>query len=308
MFIPAGPHLKQYITSISNVTTAKTTTESPTGVTVAGPSQNDKNFSTYPTWAQNFENYGSNNLESKYWKIYKGAPENDNHEAQYYTDDLANLQIKDNALTLTATKQSMLKNYSYASARIDTSGKVSFLYGRIDVTAKIPSGVGTWPAVWLLPNNTKYEDLSPASDTLRYTNGGEIDLFEAVGFNPNIIYGVTHSRHDLSNPNGVGDYNQILVPNNDKNYNSYSVLWTPNNIIFEVNEQPFFTYSKPTDFTYMNWPFDQPFYLIINLALGGSWGGQDTADFPGNGIDNSILPKSFQIKSIYYYPYLNYQQ
>lgn len=278
--------------------------QEPGKIGSAGPAQSNSLFSTYPTWAQNFAAARPGQPDAHYWNSFKGPAQNDNHEAQYYTDDPANLQIKDGALALTATHQPMPDGYGYASARIDTENKVSFLYGRIDVMAKLPKGVGTWPAVWFLPANTKYRDLGPATDFSRHVNGGEMDLIEAVGFNPNIEYGVVHTRSDLQNPDHIGDFNQVAVPGNDSNYNRYTMLWTPNSITYEVNGQPFFVYTKSNGADYTTWPFDQPFYLIVNLALGGNWGGADIANFPGNGIDNAALPASLQIQSIYYYSYI----
>lgn len=270
-----------------------------------GPRQNSPLFSIYPAWSQNFANDPSGKLDSKYWNIFKGVPQSDNREAQYYTDNPDNIRIRNGALSLVATHQAGPGGYKYLSARVDTEHKVSFLYGRIDVTAKIPNSVGTWPAVWFLPSNNKYADLGSPGDSFRYLNGGEMDLIEEVGFNPNIEYGIVHTKSDIRNhPDGVGTFNQVEVPNNDIQYNKYSMLWTPNSITFEVNDSPFFTYDRPPGADYNTWAFDQPFYLIMNLAMGGKWGGEDTAHFPGNGIDDSALPASLDIKSIYYYPYI----
>lgn len=289
-----------------NALNAKQTAAAPGRITTAGPAQTSPNFSKYPTWSQNFATDSSDMPDSRYWNIYKGAPKNDNKEAQYYTDNRTNIHIKDGALSLVATHQKQPGNHNYASARVDTEKKLAFLYGRIDVTAKLPNGVGTWPAVWFLPANTKYRDLSPPSDGFRHLNGGEIDLIEEVGFNPNIEYGVVHTRSDQKNhPDGLGSFDQVEIPNNEVQYNTYSLLWTPASITLAVNNVPFFIYDKPVGSDYTTWSFDQPFYMIINLALGGVWGGEDTEHFPGNGIDNSALPASMDIKSIYYYPYRN---
>jgi beta-glucanase (GH16 family) len=274
-------------------------------VTTPGPRQTSPLFSTYPAWSQNFADDSSGKLDSKYWNIFKGVPQSDNHEAQYYTDNPTNLHIKDGALSLMATHQAGPDGYKYLSARVDTQHKVSFLYGRIDVTAKVPNGVGTWPAVWFLPSNNKYADLGSRGDSFRYLNGGELDLIEEVGFNPNIEYGIVHTKSDVrDHTDGVGTFNQVEVLGNDVHYNKYSMLWTPNSITFEVNDTPFFTYDRPPGADYNTWAFDQPFYMIMNLAMGGKWGGEDTAHFPGNGIDDSALPASLDIKSIYYYPYI----
>jgi beta-glucanase (GH16 family) len=285
------------------ISTNKHQGEALSSVNADGPAQTDSSFANYPSWSQDFATDKSTTLSSNDWEVESGPAQNGNNEAEYYTDSPTNLNISNGALNLTATKQAEPDNYNYASAHVDTDGKVSFLYGRIDITAKVPNGIGTWPAAWFLPANNKYEDLSPSSDSIRYLNGGEIDLMEEVGFQPNVEYGIVHTLADLSNPNGVGTYNTETVANNNTVYSTYSLLWTPTTITFEVNNVPFYTYTKAAGADYKTWPFDQPFYLILNLAIGGSWGGSDTAAYP-NGIDNSALPATLSIKSIYYYPYV----
>lgn len=266
------------------------------------PIQTNKLFASEPTWIQDFSNKEGSVLDSRYWSAIIGPAENSNREQQYYTDDLANLRFENGALRLIATLQNQPGGYRYGSARLETIGKQTFLYGRIDITVKLPSGVGTWPAVWLLPANNLYADLSPSSDQLRYKNGGEIDIVEAVGFLPNDVYGVAHTR--ATNVDGSGSHGVINVENNDTVFNTYTLLWTPTELTFEVNGVPYHTYRRQNNATYMTWPFDQPFYLIANLALGGTWGGMDVEHFPGNGIDDSALPASLDIRSIYYYPYI----
>jgi beta-glucanase (GH16 family) len=274
----------------------------PKVVVPSGPAQTNPQFSTYPTWSQDFLSDHATEPSSKYWNVYQGIPQNSNKEAEYYTNKPTNLRIQNGALTLEATQQSEPDGYSYGSARIDTENKKSFLYGRVDITAIVPNGVGTWPAAWFLPANDKYESLSPPSDSLRYMNGGEIDLIEEVGSSSSVEYGIVHSISDLSNPNGVGDYSTVSVANGNTTYNVYSLLWTPTTITFEVNNVPFYVYTRETGANYQTWPFDQPFYLVLNLAIGGTWGAENTSVFP-TGIDNSALPASFDIQSIYYYSY-----
>jgi beta-glucanase (GH16 family) len=265
-----------------------------------GTPQNDPSFAKYPTWMQDFTSDKASTLDSRSWEIFQG-PADSNNEAEYYTSKLTNVRISGGALILEAIKQQEPQGYQYSSARVDTQNKKTFLYGRLDITAKMPTSVGTWPAAWLLPANNKYEDLSPTSDAERYLNGGELDLIEQVGTLPNTEYGIVHTKSDLSNPGGVGAYKTIAVDNSK--YNTYTLLWTPTSLTFEVNNVPFFTYNKTTGAGYGTWPFDQPFYLILNLALGGSWGGEDTAQYPGNGINDAALPATMSIQSIYYYPY-----
>lgn len=268
-----------------------------------GPAQTNSLFEKYPTWSQNFATKDSK-LDSKYWNIYDGTPPG-NHENEYYTADPANLRIENGALNLVARQQKINNDYSYTSARIDTSSKEDFLYGKIDITAKVPNSAGTWPAMWLLPVGTKYAVDAKASPKLSYLYGGEIDLLESVGSEPSVVYGVVHTLHAAqNNPGGVGDYNKITVPNNDTRFNKYGLEWTPTSIIISINDKAYYTYKKQPGADYTTWPFDQKFYLILNLALGGAWGGMEKAKYPPYGIDDSKLPATMKIKSINYYPYV----
>lgn len=268
------------------------------------PRQNNPLFATIPSWSQNFTNQGAK-LDGRYWNVLVGPAENSNQEKQYYTNNPNNLRVENGALRLIATNDAQPGGYKYGSARIETQGKKSFLYGRIDIQAKMPSGVGTWPAVWMLPANNKYAQMSPPTNLLRYKNGGEIDIIEAVGFQPNINYAVAHTASDLQQrPDGTGSHNAVDVPGSAAGFNTYTLLWTPTKLTFAVNERAYFIYERQSGANYTTWPFDQPFYLIANLAMGGTWGGMDTAHFPGDGIDKSALPTSLDIRSIYYYPYM----
>ncbi len=273
--------------------------------TVVYPSQNNPLFGTKPSWSQDFEHSKATTLDSRYWNTLVGPAENSNNEQQYYTGNPSNIRIANGVLQLIANRQSEPEGYKYGSARIETQGKQTFQYGRIDINAKLPKGVGTWPAVWLLPANDIYAQKSPNDNALRYRNGGEIDILESVGFQPDSVYGVAHTLSDLSlRADGTGSNGVVHVTDSSDNFNKYSLLWTPTSLTFEVNDQQYYTYTRKSGADYTTWPFDQPFYLIANLAIGGSWGGLDTAHFPGNGVNDAALPSSLGIRSIRYYPYI----
>lgn len=302
----AGSHIIPKLTNRNSLpaTTVATQQKATASKSADTPAQDNPLFATTPSWSQNFAGQTSGQPDPRYWNTLVGPAENSNKEQQYYSANSANVRIEDGALRLIATHQAEPDGYNYGSARLETEGKQAFLYGRIDITAKLPSGVGTWPAIWLLPDNNIYADKSPTSNTLRYKNGGEIDILEAVGFQPDIIYGIAHTVSDLSrHPDGTGSYSAVNVPNSSTTFNKYTLLWTPTSMTFAVNDKSYYTYTRASGADYTSWPFDQPFYLIANLAMGGSWGGMDTAHYPGNGIDNSALPASLDIRSIYYYPY-----
>lgn len=267
--------------------------------------QQNPDFAKYPSWSQDFSDSATSILDPSFWNVLVGPAQNSNKEQQYYTNDSSNLRIENGVLRLIATRKDMPQGYKYASARLETQGKKSFLYGRFDVDARVPQGVGTWPAVWLLPANDTYAKKSPTTDVLRYKNGGEIDILEAVGFQPNLIYGVAHTVSDIHDrSDGSGSYGTIAVYNASREFNKYTLLWTPTKIIFAVNEKPYYTYERRVGADYTSWPFDQPFYLILNLAMGGTWGGMDIAHYPDNGIDNNALPASLDVRSIRYYSYV----
>lgn len=268
-----------------------------------GLTQSNPLFTTRPLWVQDFTNPEYKTLDDLYWTALVGPVKySSNDERQYYTSNSSNLRIEDGALRLVAHNEDM-KGYKYTSARIDTLGKQSFQYGRIDVVAKLPKGSGTWPAVWMLPVQDIYANKSPESDPMRYRNGGEIDILEAIGSQPDVIYAVSHTKADSSrHSDGIGSYDTVKVPGSNTSYHKYSLFWTPTALTFAVDDVPYFTYSKERDADYTTWPFDQPFYLIVNLAMGGKWAGTDTHKFPGDGIDKRALPASLDVKSIYYYP------
>ena len=268
------------------------------------PAQTQSNtiFAKCPSFSVDFAGAPNGAIGSNIFNAYSGAPVA-NNEAEYYTDSTQNVRVEDGSLVLEARNQPM-QGYDFTSARIDTNGKEDFLYGKLVVRAMLPDSVGTWPAIWLLPSQPKYASLSPASDTTAYRNDGEIDVAEEVGTQPNMVYGVAHSLDDPISGTDRTYFNTVSVPGNDTTYHNYELDWTPTSLTYSVDGQPFFTYTKQSGATWQSWPYDQPFYLVMNLALGGSWGGTDTAQYPGNGVDSSALPASLKVQSIRYYLYV----
>jgi len=258
-------------------------------------------FTTCPSFLEDYGNQSQGSIDTNAFSVYTGAPEA-NSEAEYYTNDSQNLRVQNGSLVLEA-RNNPENGYQYTSARISTQGKESFLYGKLVVRATLPAGIGTWPAIWMLPSDPKYASLSPTSDPDRYMNDGEIDIAEAVGTEPNMVYGIAHSLAYPEDGVNRSYFNTITVPNNDTTFHDYEVDWTPTSLTFRVDGTAFFTYNKQPGADYHSWPFDQPFYLIINLALGGTWGGLDTSQYPGDGVDKSVLPATMNVQSIAYYPY-----
>jgi hypothetical protein len=269
---------------------------------LASYQQTDSLFASCPSFLQDYTKQSDRSINKHNFNVYTGPPIA-NNEAQYYADSKENLRVEQGSLVLQAHTKPK-QGYRYTSARIDTRGKADFLYGKLVIRAKLPSGVGTWPAIWLLPSQPRYARLSPESNQTRYLNDGEIDIVEAVGVQPHIVNGVAHSlSHPVDGPDR-SYYGTIMLPDNTTTFHDYELDWTPTTLTFVIDGQPYFTYSKQADADWQSWPFDQPFHLVMNLALGGSWAGSDRTDFPLDGIDQSALPDALRVQAIRYYPYV----
>ena len=208
------------------------------------------------------------------WSYEKGRLRN--HEAQYYAADRReNARVEDGQLVITGRREEW-KSAGYTSASLTTRGKFSFTYGKVEIRARIPTGRGTWPALWLLPE----------SATDRWPHGGEIDLMENVGWDPTTIHFTVHT----------GAFNHVLKTQRSKavvldrpwaDFHRYGMIWTHERIEFFLDGEKVSEFAND-GLGREHWPFDSPMYLIVNLALGGDWGGRQ-------GIDDGIFPAEFRI-------------
>ena len=205
-----------------------------------------------------------------------------NEEAQYYTRRAENARVEDGTLVIEARRE-RYESAEYTSASLTTQGKASWRYGRIEVRAKLPTGRGMWPAIWMLGTNI---------DEVGWPECGEIDIMENVGFDPDRIHGNVHTEafnHVLGTNKGAS----IELPRPHEDFHVYAVEWYPSHIDFFVDEVQYFSFQN-TGGGVSEWPFDQPHYLIINAAIGGGWGGQQ-------GIDDSIFPQRYYIDYVRVY-------
>ena len=165
----------------------------------------------------------------------------------------------------------------YTSASLTTRGKFTWTYGRIEVRAKLPSARGVWPAIWTLGTN---------APQVGWPTCGEIDIMEFVGFDPGRIHANVHTgKYNHIQKNGKGG--QMNVPDASEAFHVYALEWDPEQMDFFVDDRKYFTYRNEKTGSGA-WPFDQGQYLILNLAIGGAWGGQ-------KGIDESAFPQSYYI-------------
>ncbi|MBN1246489.1 MAG: glycoside hydrolase family 16 protein [Anaerolineae bacterium] len=206
-----------------------------------------------------------------------------NSEAQYYTEAREeNAYVRDGVLTITARNEAY-EDYDYTSASLHTKETATWTYGRVEVRGKLPTGVGMWPAIWMLGANI---------DEVGWPMCGEIDIMENVGYDPNTIHANVHTQaynHMMGTNKGASL--SVLDPHED--FHIYAIDWFEDHIDFYVDGEPYFSFENE-DQGAATWPFDQPFYLIINAAIGGSWGGQ-------YGIDDDIFPQEYQIDYVRVY-------
>jgi beta-glucanase (GH16 family) len=244
--------------------------------------QDDPNYAENLTlkWSDEFD---GNVVNTSYWTYQVGANGWGNNELQYYTEG-ENSDVLNGKLIITARKVN--DNYepgSYTSTRMITKSKQEFQYGRMEVRAKLPSGTGIWPAIWMLGSN--YASVGwPAC--------GEIDIMEYVGYLPNTVHATIHTI-DGHGGNGNGNSYELLTC--EEEFHNYGIIWTEHKIAFYVDETDniIHTYA-PAVKTPENWPFDQAAYFILNIAVGGDWGG-------AQGIDNSIFPQTMEIDYVRVY-------
>lgn len=221
--------------------------------------------------------------DSSRWKQDVGGHGWGNNELQYYTNkDTQNAVVRNGVLVITAKKEDK-ENRNYTSAKLLTRGIREFQYGRIEVRAKLPAGRGTWPAIWMLGTNIK-EAGWPAC--------GEIDIMEHVGYNKDSLFGTIHSaayNHVKGTQKGKG----IFIQSPYTEFHTYAIDWTAEKIDFLLDNQVYYS-VKNEHLTTKEWPFNQPFYLILNLAIGGGWGGK-------MGVDNSIFPAVMEVDYVRVY-------
>lgn len=215
--------------------------------------------------------------DKKKWNYEVGDNGWGNRELEYYTHaDTNNAIVKNGVLNIIARKEKMGKS-DFTSARLTTKGIADWTYGRVEARIKLPKGVGLWPAFWMLGSNV---------EKAGWPDCGEIDIMEHVGYEPDSIYGTIHcGAFNSIKRNQKGG--RLKVSNLYDDFNIYAIEWTPANIRFFVNDIPFFEFSNLHK-TSAEWPFDKPAFIILNLAVGGSWGGKE-------GVDEKIFPATYQV-------------
>lgn len=231
-------------------------------------------------WSDEFQKNGS--PDSTKWGYDIGGHGWGNNELEYYTDNVRkNARVENGKLIIEAHKENV-GGKGFSSARMVTRNKASWSSGKLEVRAKLPSGLGTWPAIWMLA------DKQP----LNWPEDGEIDIMEHVGYDPGVIHGTIHTKK-YNHIIGTQKANQIKVPDFSEQFHTYQLEWDHEVLKIGMDGKTYFTYTNEGT-GYESWPFDNRMYLILNLAVGGNWGGS-------KGVDLDIWPRRMEIDYVRVY-------
>nr|WP_095876761.1 glycoside hydrolase family 16 protein [Streptomyces sp. TLI_235] len=222
------------------------------------------------TWSDEFDGPAGRGPDAAKWTLETGGSGFGNHELEYYTNSTSNAALDGQGhLVITAKKNTdpglgcWYGQCQYTSARLNTARTFTQAYGRFEARIKIPRGQGVWPAFWMLGN-----DLGTAG----WPNSGEIDVMENIGREPNSVHGTIHGP-GYSGAGGLGA--AYSLPGGKAfadDFHTFAVDWSPSAIVWSVDGTPYET-RTPADTHGNKWVFDHPFFVILNLAIGGDWPG-----------------------------------
>ena len=277
---------------------------------------NLKNY--HLVWSDDFDYEGM--PDPKKWSYEVGNFQWPNRELQAYTDRPSNIYVKDGKLVIRSLKEKDGER-EYTSAKINTNQKACWQYGYFDIRAKFPRGLGSWPAIWMMPSrkprpipdgipvrtdgkpdfqnftDEHWKIFPPLPEKERWPNCGEIDLVEHIGRRPDDLLFSLHSARHNHRRNDTVPYTKVVSfeKNFLKEFHNYSMEWTPDYFEYFVDGVSYCKYHRLDDSVeqgYDSWPFDKPFYLIINTAVGGGLGGP---------VNDADLPFLFEIEYVHVY-------
>jgi beta-glucanase (GH16 family) len=239
-------------------------------------------------WADEFDVDGLPNNSKWDYDIERNQAGWFNNELQYYSNArLENSKVEAGNLIITARKEDLSTasdwgGQHYTSARLFTRGKASWTYGFIEVRAKLPCGVGSWPAIWALS--------APPQST--WPDDGEIDIMEHVGFDQGVVHGTVHTGA-YNGSRGNQRSAQTVVPDACNEFHRYQLTWSASRITVGIDDHNYYSYRNDNSGN-AEWPFDSAQFLILNIAVGGDWGGQQ-------GVNDAIFPIEMQVDYVRVY-------
>jgi len=220
------------------------------------------------------DEFNGKSVDGSKWSIVKAGGGFGNQERQYYTNHGDNLRVGNGVLTITAKCQEY-HGHHYTSAKLETKHTAQWGPGhRVEVRARLPKGRGTWPAIWMLPTKNAYGG---------WPHSGEIDIMEAVGCTQGKVYGTVHT----------GAYNHMkhtekyhTIRADIDQWHTYAIEWTASRLSWFIDGRLYHSFAHESGSE--KWPFDQQFFLILNLAVGGSWGGSCVGGSPSCSSDSEF--------------------
>ena len=229
-------------------------------------------------WSDEFDYAGL--PDSSKWRYDVGGHGWGNQERQFYTRNRPeNARVEEGLLVIEARREEW-EGRGYTSARL--LSRTEWTYGRFEARARLPTGTGTWPAIWMVPDLRRYGG---------WPRAGEIDIMEHVGYDQDVVHASVHTEayhHSI----GTQRTATIEVPGASSEFNLYAVEWEPSQIRAYVNDEHYFTFDNERlvqpDADERHWPFEHPFHYVLNIAVGGTWGGQQ-------GVDEEIWPQRMEV-------------
>lgn len=219
------------------------------------------------------------------WDYDVGGEGWGNHELQFYTKARPeNARVENGHLVIEARREKWEQS-EYTSARLVTKGRADWTYGRFEIRARVPLGRGTWPAIWMLPTDWNLGNGG-------WPDNGEIDIMEHVGYDPGVIHASTHSQKHQWRIKTQRTAT-LPVPDAGDAFHTYALEWDAEEIRMFVDDRHYFT-SRKQGGDWTSWPFDRPFHLVLNLAVGGDWGG-------AKGVDETIWPRRMDVDFVRVY-------
>jgi beta-glucanase (GH16 family) len=233
-------------------------------------------------WHDEFDRDGL--PDASKWSYDVGGHGWGNREPQFYTDRRPeNARVERGHLIIEARKDAW-QGAPYTSARLVTRGKGDWTHGRLEVRAQLPRGRGSWPAIWML---------ATTPGQMRWPDDGEIDVMEHVGFDHGVVHASVHTKafhHSI----GTQKTAKTTVADVAEAFHVYAVEWDAAHVRVLLDGREYFRYDKPAGAGKAEWPFDAPFHLLLNVAVGGAWGGE-------KGIDESTLPYAMTVDYVRVY-------
>lgn len=237
-------------------------------------------------WSDEFDYTGLPDSMKWGYDKGKGCPDNcgwGNNELQFYTwNRQENARAEKGKLVIEVRKE----NYSgaaYTSARLVSKNKGDWKYGRFEIKAKLPAGTGMWPAIWMLPTKWEYGG---------WPHSGEIDIMENVGYMPDSVFGTIHSGA-YNGMIGTQKSKGLLFKDLSKAFHIYEIEWTADSISFFIDKKKYNLFKNEHSGSEA-WPFDKEFHLLLNIAVGGNWGGKF-------GVDDKIFPQKMEVDYVRVY-------